>query len=403
MIALWCVLSFIAGGLMVFLYHRSQLSLERRNNDLIQAELRESARLAREDGERQWQLKFDKMREEFLNLTNTLMKERETSLQSSNREQIEQLLQPVRQQFEAFQKAVDESRTANEVAKKQLENAFESTLKLFTVQQKATVDALREQTMRIGNDAANLSKILKSNSKVQGDWGEMILDSLLESSGLVKNEQYFIQENVKDEEGRNFRPDVVISFPGGKSVVIDSKVSLKAYAEAFETEDEDERKRKLKEHARSVKKHVDELHGKRYEKLVDRSMEFVLMFIPNDQSYLYAISEERDLIRYAYSKGVVIISPSNLMIALQLTFNIWQQERQSKNLEEIVKTATDLYEKGAGFSETMENVEQQIKRLGAEFEKAKNQLYEGKGNLLRHLETLKDMGINPKKQIKNLE
>ena len=402
MIALWCVLSFLGGGLIVFLYHRSQLSLVERNNRQLQDELRESARIAREEGERQWQLKFDKMKEEFVNMSNSLLKQRETSLQSSNREQIEQLLQPVREQFVAFQKAVNETRTANEVAKKQLENAFESTLKLFAVQQKSAVDALREQTMKIGNDAANLSRILKNNSKVQGDWGEMILDSLLESSGLVKNEQYFVQENVKDESGRNFRPDVIVRFPEGKSVVIDSKVSLKAYAEAFETEDEEERKRKLKEHARSVRKHVDELYGKRYEKMVERSMEFVLMFIPNDQSYLYAISEERDLIRYAYSKGVVIISPSNLMIALQLTFNIWQQERQSRNLEEIVKTATDLYEKGAGFSETMENVELQIKKLSAEFDKAKNQLYEGKGNLLRRLESLKDMGISPKKQIRSL-
>lgn len=400
MTALWCVLSFIAGGLMVFLYHRSQLSLVRRNSDLIQAELKDSARIAREEGEKQWQLKFDKMREEFLNLSNVLLKERETSLRSANREQMEELLAPVREQFAAFQKAVDETRTANEVAKKQLENSFESALKLFTVQQNSAVEALKEQTLKIGNDAANLSKILKSNSKVQGDWGEMILDSLLESSGLIKNEQYFVQENVKDESGRNFRPDVIVKFPEGKSVVIDSKVSLKAYAEAFETDNEEERRRKLKEHARSVRKHVDELYGKRYEKIVDQSMEFVLMFIPNDQSYLYAVSEERDLIRYAYSKGVVIISPSNLMIALQLTFNIWQHERQSKNLEEIVKTATDLYEKGAGFSETMENVELQIKKLSAEFDKAKNQLYEGKGNLMRRLETLKDMGISPKKQIR---
>ena len=368
----------------------------------MQSELKEAARRAREDGERQWQLKFEKMREEFQNLTSVILKQRETSLQTANRQQLEQLLQPVRDQFDAFRRAVDESRTANEVAKKELENTFESTLKLFALQQKTAVDALKEQTMRIGNDAANLSKILKNNSKVQGDWGEMILDSLLESSGLVKNEQYFIQENVKDESGRNFRPDVIVKFPDDKSVIIDSKVSLKAYAEAFETDDEEERKRKLKEHARSVRRHVDELYGKRYEKKVNRALEFVLMFIPNDQSYLYAISEERDLIRYAYSKGVVIISPSNLMIALQLTFNIWQQERQSKNLEEIVKTATDLYEKGAGFSETMENVEQQIQKLSAEFDKAKSQLYEGKGNLLRRLETLKEMGISPKKQIKGL-
>lgn len=366
-------------------------------------EIEASATAMREESEKQWQLKFDKMKEEFQNLSTQLLANKQAALQNANKEQIGELLKPIREQFLIFQKSVEESRTSTEVAKRELKNSFEATMKLFEQQQNQVVAALREETARIGNDAANLTKVLRRDSKVQGDWGEMILDSLLESSGLERDVHYFVQENVKDEEGRNFRPDVIVKFPEGRSVIIDSKVSLTAYAEAYEAEDEAGRLKKLKEHARSVRRHVDELAGKKYDLLVSDSIGLVLMFIPNDQSYLAALEQEKDLGRYAYSKGIVIISPSNLMIALQLAFNMWQQDRQTKNVETIVKTANELYEKVAGFSETMEDVETHILRLTASFDKAKNQLYNGKGNIFRRVEGLKNLGITPKKQIKGLE
>lgn len=366
-------------------------------------EIEASAKAMREENDKQWQLKLDKIKEEFQNLSSQLLANKQTALQEANKEQIGELLKPIKEQFMMFQKSVEESRTSTEVAKKELKNSFEATMKLFEQQQNQTVAALREETARIGNDAANLTKVLRRDSKVQGDWGEMILDSLLESSGLERDVHYFVQENVKDEEGRNFRPDVIVKFPEGRSVIIDSKVSLTAYAEAYEAEDETTRLKKLKEHARSVRRHVDELAGKKYENLVSDSIGLVLMFIPNDQSYLAAIEQEKDLGRYAYSKGIVIISPSNLMIALQLAFNMWQQDRQTKNVETIVKTANELYEKVAGFSETLEDIETHILRLSTAFNKAKNQLYDGKGNILRRVEGLKNLGITPKKQIRGLD
>ena len=262
---------------------------------------------------------------------------------------------------------------------------------------------MREESARIGNDAANLTRVLKRDSKMQGDWGEMILETLLESSGLERDVHYFIQENVKDENGKNFRPDVIVKFPENRSVIIDSKVSITAYADSFDCEDEASRKIKLKEHARSVKRHVDELAAKKYDNLVSDSIGLVLMFIPNDQCYLSALEQDKELGRYAWQKGIVIISPSNLMIALQLAFNMWQQDRQNKNVETIVKTATDLYEKVAGFSETMDDLEVHISRLSAAFNKAKNQLYDGKGNILRRVEGLKELGITPKKRIKGID
>lgn len=356
-----------------------------------------------EEADRQWQLRFDRLKEEILNLNNRLLLARQEKLQSNNRIQIAELLAPIKEQFEAFKKSVEETRTAGEVTKEELKNSFEANMKLFAQQQDMAVRAMREQTDKIGNEAQNLTKVLKRDSKAQGDWGEMILETLLESSGLERDLHYFVQENVKDEAGRNFRPDVVVRFPEGRAVVIDSKVSLTAYADAFDSDDPAFRKIKLKEHARSVRKHIEELISKDYDRLVDDSIGLVLMFIPNDQCYLAAIEQDKELTRYAYSKGIVIVSPCNLMIALQLAFNMWQQDRQTKNVETIVRTATELYEKVAVFSETMEDVETHIARLSDSFAKAKGQLLNGKGNIFRRIEALKDLGITPKKNIKGIE
>lgn len=357
----------------------------------------------RDENEKQWAIKFEKLKEELASTTSKQMEARQASLQSSNRDQIGELLNPIKEQFAEFKKSIDESRTSNEVSKNEIKNTFDSTIKLFSQQQNQAVEALREQTTRIGNDAANLTKALKHDSKFQGDWGEMILDSLLESSGLKRDVHYFVQENVKDEDGRNYRPDVVVKFPEGRSIVIDSKVSLTAYAEAFETDDESLRASRLKDHARSVKKHIDELAEKKYDTLVEDAIGFVLMFIPNDQCYITAIDQDRDLFRYAYSKGIIIISPSNLMTTLHLAFNMWQQDRQSKNVETIVKSATDLYDKIAGFTDTLEELGQNISKLDKSFEQARNQLSQGKGNILRRVEKLKELGITPKKRLKGLE
>lgn len=380
----------------------SHSRLDNERMDQMERERRNTERRM-EDTDRQWQLRFDRLKEEILNLNNALLLARQEKLQDTNRSQIAELLQPVKEQFDAFRKSVEATRTAGEVSKEELKHSFENTLKLFSQQQQMAVKALSEQTQKIGNDAENLTRVLKRDSKVQGDWGEMILETLLESSGLERDTHFFVQENVKDEYGRNFRPDVIVRFPEGRSVIIDSKVSLTSYADSFDAPDDATRKIKLKEHARSVRKHVDELAVKKYDELVSDSIGLVLMFIPNDQCYLSAIEEDKELTRYAYAKGIVIISPSNLMIALQLAFNLWQQDRQTKNVETIVKTATELYEKVALFSDTIEDLEIHISRLNDSFAKAKNQMFEGKGNIFRRIENLKDLGISPKRKIKGLQ
>ena len=374
---------------------------ERLNTEREKAE--QNAEQLRKESDAQWQLKFDKLKEEFQNMASQLLTTKQELLQENNKSQIGELLKPISQQFEAFRKSVEESKTSNEVAKKELKDSFEATMKLFAQQQDLAVDALKRETLKIGNDANNLTQALKRDTKKQGNWGELILETILENSGLEKGVHFLIQENVKDDDGKNYRPDVIVKFPEGRSVIIDSKVSLTAYTEAFETLDEDTRRRRLKDHARSVRKHVDELSDKKYDNLVSDAIGFVLMFIPNDQCYLAALEEDTDLSRYAYSKGIVIISPSNLMMALQLAYNMWQQDVRNRNIDNIVKTAADLYDKVANFEESMESVERNISQLNICFQNAKNQLYTGKGNIMGRITKLKKFGITPKKQIKGVE
>ncbi len=380
---------------------QADANLQRANQNLERE--RQHAEQMRKESDLRWEEKLDSLKN---NMQNTAAKElaaKQEELQRTNRMQMDDLLKPIKEQFNDFKRAVDESKTQNEVNKTELQKAFESTMKLFQQQQQQTVDSLKLQTERIGEDAANLSRALKGESKTQGDWGEMVLETLLENSGLQRDEEFFVQETVKSEDGASFRPDVVVKFPEGRSVVIDSKVSLKAYADAVAAEDEREREQLLAEHAKSVRRHVDELSAKSYDKLVKDAIGFVLMFVPNENSYIATMKQQPDLSRYAYQKRIIIISPSNLLMALQLAYNLWQYDRQSKNVEKIVKTAADLYDKVAGFAETFTDLEAQLQRLARNFEQARGQLFDGKGNVLKRIEGLRALGVTPKKRIKGLE
>ena len=388
------------------LHHASEvqsMKSQMENERLYAAKLRAESDL-------QWAQKLESLKQEMQRMTIEQQKvaaeqlaAKQSALQENNRLQMNELLKPIKEQFADFKKSVEESKTQNEVNKKELQNTFEATMKLFQQEQQQAVLNLKEQTEKIGSDAANLTKALKGDSKMQGDWGEMVLETILENSGLRKDEEFFIQENTKDEEGKNYRPDVIVRFPEGRSVVIDSKVSLTAYSDALAAEDEAEQERLMKAHALSVRKHIDELAAKDYSKLVDDAIGFVLMFIPNETSYIAAMKQQPDLSRYAYQKKIIIISPSNLLMALQLAYNLWQYDRQNKNVEKIVKTAADLYDKVAGFEDTFMSVGDLITRLSGTFDKAKKQLYDGTGNVMRRVESLKGLGVTPKKQIKELD
>ncbi len=369
--------------------------------DQITSERSHAERL-RAEASAQWAEKFETLKQEIKASAGSLLADKQEALQSANKSQLEQLLQPVKEQFAAFKKSVDDQRTQNEVNKKELQNSFEAALKLLWQQQETVVKNLGEQSQRIGQDAANLSKALRGDSKIQGDWGEMLLESMLEGSGLRRDHEYFIQGNIKDESGKNLRPDVVVRFPEGRSVIIDSKVSLTAYTAAVNAEDEDTRTQMLREHVRSVRRHIDELAAKSYDSVVSDAIGYVLMFMPVENSYIAAMKQQPDLGQYAYSKHIILISPSNLMMALQLAFNLWQYDRQGKNVENIIKTAADLYDKVVLFEETFDEIGQQINDASKAFDLARKRLYEGNGNVMRRVESLRKLGVNPKKQIKGV-
>lgn len=395
---------------IILMNERSHHTAEMQNLKEQMASERQYAAQMRQENDRQWAEKMEALRQEMQRMTAEQQKAaaeqlaaKQSALQENNRLQMDELLKPIKEQFADFKKSVEDSKTQNEVNKKELQSTFEATMKLFQQEQQQAVTSLKEQTSKIGSDAANLTKALKGDSKLQGDWGEIVLETILENSGLRKDEEFFIQENTKDENGKNFRPDVIVRFPEGRSVVIDSKVSLTAYTDALAADNDADRDRLMKAHALSVRKHIDELAEKDYSKLVDDAIGFVLMFIPNETSYIAAMKQQPELSRYAYQKKIIIISPSNLLMALQLAYNLWQYDRQNKNVEKIVKTAADLYDKVAGFEDTFTSIGDVLSRLSTTYDKAKKQLYEGSGNVMRRVESLKSLGVTPKKQIKSLE
>ena len=395
---------------IILMNERSHHAAEMQNLKEQMASERQYAAQMRQENDRQWAEKMEALRQEMQRMTAEQQKAaaeqlaaKQSALQENNRLQMDELLKPIKEQFADFKKSVEDSKTQNEVNKKELQSTFEATMKLFQQEQQQAVTSLKEQTSKIGSDAANLTKALKGDSKLQGDWGEMVLETILENSGLRKDEEFFIQENTKDENGKNFRPDVIVRFPEGRSVVIDSKVSLTAYTDALAADNDADRDRLMKAHALSVRKHIDELAEKDYSKLVDDAIGFVLMFIPNETSYIAAMKQQPELSRYAYQKKIIIISPSNLLMALQLAYNLWQYDRQNKNVEKIVKTAADLYDKVAGSEDTFTSIGDVLSRLSTTYDKAKKQLYEGSGNVMRRVESLKSLGVTPKKQIKSLE
>lgn len=400
---------------------RSQLETERKNVDERIAVVKENAlqqlEAERQHGEqlrnelqKQAEAKNRLLQEEVRNMAAQMLDESREKMNTTDKERLDALLSPLKERLEAFNQTVTNNSKENTANKTEIKTTFEEAMKRLHAEQELTIKAmredqeravkeLREQTERIRNDAASLTQALKGDSKMQGDWGEMILDKTLEDCGLIQGQQYFLQENYKDKDGNNFRPDAVIVFPNEERAVIDAKVSLTAYQAAIREEDATERERYLKEHVSSIKKHVDELSAKNYEKLVPGCIGFVLMFVPYESGYSAALKTDPSILQYAYRKHIIILSPSNLLMALQLTHTMWQNFRMTKNVEEILHQSNELFDKFVTFAETFVKLGADIERLQQDFSRAKGQLNEGKGNIVRRLEGLKILGISPKKQI----
>lgn len=410
MTVLWFILGLAVGAAAMWVIKGSDLrnlsgrlaDAMSRIDDYRRALEHERARLSQvvDDNNSRWQMRLDSMKDELLRSQADALAERQASLQVTNRMQMNDLLEPIRRKFAEFQQALEASRTQSEVDKRALQATFESTLKMFCQQQEQAVGRLVDVTERIGDEAGNLTRALKSDTKRQGNWGELVLETLLENSGLRRGEEYYVQREYKDGKGKSAFPDVVVRFPEGRCVVVDSKVSLTAYADSVCTDDESERQRLLREHVKSVRRHIDELVERDYSSIVDQAIGYVLMFIPNESAYIAAVKQDPALTTDAYSRRVIVISPSNLLMALQLAYNLWQYDRQGRNVEKIIATAADLYDKVVGFEEAFMDIELRINQARAAFDTARVRLYTGRGSVMGRVATLKELGVTPKKRLK---
>jgi DNA recombination protein RmuC len=327
----------------------------------------------------------ESFRLEFRNLAGEILEEKSQQFKSTNKEAMEALLNPFKDSLAEFKKRVEEIHSE--------ENRQHGSLK-------SELQHLMELNQQITTETTNLTRALKGNSKVQGDWGEMILERMLESSNLRRGVHYFVQENFKGEEGNNLRPDVVLTLPEGKRIVIDSKVSLTAYVGYSSEEDEARRESYIKEHLASIRRHIAELQAKNYQDLdLVSSPDFVIMFVPSEPAFIEALNRDSSLWGEAYNRKIIISSPTNLFALLKIVDDLWKRDNQSRNSMEIARQGKALYDKFVGFVASLEAVGDSIERAQKSYDKALGQLKTGKGNLVTSSEKLLKLGVKASKKL----
>lgn len=324
------------------------------------------------------------LKAQFTALANEVMQAQSASFKKGNQEQLHQVLQPLKEhigRFEAELRGVHEAAGKDRAALK------------------AEILNLTNQSLQVSEEAHNLTKALKGDSQKQGAWGEMILASILDRSGLREGAEYEVQTHHRNDEGAALRPDVVVNLPGGRRLVIDSKVSLVAYERATNAENDAAAKTAMQAHIASVKTHIDTLSAKKYHQLDDGAVEYVIMFMPIESAFSEAVRANPDLALYATQKNVLIASPTNLMLALKTVENLWSVEKRNKNALEIAKRAGMLYDKFHGFVEDMNKIGTQLNTVQTTHAKALNKLKDGQGSLHFQVEDLKKLGARAAKQL----
>ncbi len=326
-----------------------------------------------------------RLKTEFENVANQILKAKTAEFTETNKTNLDILLNPLKENIKAFEQKVDNTYKA-EAAER------------FTL--KGTIDELIKQTKLIQDDATNLTKALKGDNKKQGNWGEMVLDKLLEGSGLIEGTNYSKQSNFTAEDGSRLLPDVVIYLPEDKHIVIDSKVSLVAYERVVNAENDLEREGFIKQHINSIKSHIAGLSGKNYHDLYQiNSPEFVLLFVPIESSFAIAVQHDLDLFDFAWNKRVVIVTPSTLLATLKTVASIWKQEQQTKNAIDIATKAGQLYDKFVGFVGDLQKVGDTLDKSQKAYGEAMGKLTNGSGNLVNRVETLRKLGAKATKEI----
>lgn len=357
------------------------LSLERVERARLESEMEALGRYL--DQERKTRLEDEtRMRNDFKNLANEILGEHSRDLRQTNRDSIDLLLKPFKDNIIEFRERVERIYAAENEQRGALKTELDNLLKL---------------NMQMTSSAANLTNALKGNSKVQGDWGEIYLETILQNTGLVRGIHYQVQQNLKDEEGANLRPDVLLSLPEERSIIIDSKVSLTAYVRYCEATTDAERKVAMEEHIKSIRSHIKELADKGYQRLV-ASPDFVIMFIPTEPAFLEALKVDNTIWADAYARKIIISSPTNLFALLKMVSDMWRRDEQTKNQAEIVDKATKLYEQLVAFTEQLEGVGTAIDRAKSCYEDAYKRLHTGNNNIVRLGERLRKLGLPTKKR-----
>ncbi|MBQ0049630.1 MAG: DNA recombination protein RmuC [Bacteroidales bacterium] len=372
-----------------------RLAMQQANHEQRLADIRQHAEREAAANSQQRQAEMQLMREEMrrqfeqemLQRTTQLKaeaQERMEQLRQTNSQQMEQIVGPLRSELERLRQLVDQSKT-------------EQTKQTTALE--ASIRAVFEHDKARDKTTENLANALRNRGKVQGDWGEQVLENILRDSGLREGEEFVRQPNIKTKGGANERPDILVYGADGSSIIIDSKVSLTAYTDYVGAENEEERQLASRNNYDSIWRHVCELSDKNYPNDVKHAMPIVLMFVPNEGSYILAMNRDPQLGTKAYQRGVLIINPTNLMVVLRLMFLTWQNTRQEKNNKEILHAAARIYEKYATFAEGYATLGNQLNTARLTYEKGLNQLRDGRGNLSRQLQDLLRFGVTPNKTL----
>ncbi|GEP52033.1 DNA recombination protein RmuC [Flavobacterium noncentrifugens] len=327
----------------------------------------------------------EKFTKEFENLANKILEEKSNKFTEQNKENMKNILSPLQEKIHLFEKKVEDTH------KESID--YHAALR-------QQILGLREMNEQMSRETLNLTKALKGDSKMQGNWGELVLERVLEKSGLEKGREYEVQQSFTNEFGQRVFPDVVINLPDGKKMVVDSKVSLTAYEKYINEEDDFLRAAFLKEHVNSIKRHVEQLGDKNYHDLYQiESPDFVLLFIPIEPAFAVALNEDTALYNKAFEKNIVIVTPSTLLATLRTIDSMWANQKQQENAFEIARQAGALYDKFEGFVADLIRLGKKIEESKTEYQGAMNKLVEGKGNLITSVEKLKKMGAKAKKAL----
>ena len=389
---LWVLLGLVIGVVIGYLFGRAKSGSEMNSAypELLANNRVLEEKLSSQQQQYESQLKLlqdakQMLTQEFENLANRIFDEKQTKFSAQSKEALEVSLSPLRRDIGDFRKQVES------VYDK--ENADRNKLV-------GQISELQKQTMQISADAVSLANALRGDNKAQGNWGEFVLEKLLEDSGLTNGREYDTQVALKDEDGRRRNPDVIIHLPEGRDIVIDAKVSLVDYERYFHAEDEDTKQQCLNQHLASLKAHIRGLSGKDYESLEGvNSLDFVLIFIPVESAFMLALDQAPDMMRDAYDRGIIVVSPSTLMVTLRTIKNLWRYADQNRNAQVIADKAGGLYDQFVLYIEALEDVGRHLDKSRDVWDTAHKRLVSGRGNLVRRSEELKKLGAKAKKSI----